>query len=116
MRQAWFLASWHRRVVGVIVAGELALTGVGCRQYCCFDNNPCAGLADAEQRAGRPRMRGADRGRRRRDLAGSRGKPLDDRNRRLDDGDRPDDDHPARRRQRAEQPSPIAAFMAAIGP
>ena len=42
MRQAWFLASWHRRVVGVIVAGQLALTGVGCQQYCCFDTDPCA--------------------------------------------------------------------------
>ncbi len=33
MRQAWFLALRRRRLLGVILAGELAFTGVGCCQH-----------------------------------------------------------------------------------
>ncbi|MFI5453989.1 MAG: hypothetical protein ACHRXM_00915 [Isosphaerales bacterium] len=42
MRQAWFLVLWRRRLLGVILAGELAFTGLGCHpNYYCYDN-PCA--------------------------------------------------------------------------
>jgi len=33
MRQAWFLALCRRRLLGVILAGELAFTGLGCCQH-----------------------------------------------------------------------------------
>jgi hypothetical protein len=33
MRLAWFLAFCRRRLVGVILAGELAFAGAGCHQY-----------------------------------------------------------------------------------
>jgi hypothetical protein len=45
MRQAGFLALLQRRVLAVIVAGELALTGLGCRQYCYWYADPCAPAA-----------------------------------------------------------------------
>ena len=41
MRQTWFLALW-RQVVGVVLAGALAFTGLGCHQYYYYSGDPCA--------------------------------------------------------------------------
>jgi len=45
MRQAWFLALLRRRVLAVVLAGELAFTGFGCQQYCYYYPDPCAPAA-----------------------------------------------------------------------
>ena len=42
MRHAWFLAFCRRRLLGVILAGELALTGLGCHQHYYYYGDPCA--------------------------------------------------------------------------
>ena len=42
MQHAWFLAFCRRRLLGVILAGELACTGLGCHQYYYYYGDPCA--------------------------------------------------------------------------
>jgi len=42
MRRAWYLAFCRRRLLGVILAGELACTGFGCHQYYYYYGDPCA--------------------------------------------------------------------------
>jgi hypothetical protein len=41
MRLVWFLALCRRRLLGVIVAGELALTGMGCHQHYYYYGDAC---------------------------------------------------------------------------
>jgi hypothetical protein len=41
MRHAWFLAFRRRRLLGVILAGELALTGLGCHQHYYYYGDAC---------------------------------------------------------------------------
>ncbi len=41
MRHAWFLALCRRRLLGVILAGELAFTGVGCHQHYYYYGDSC---------------------------------------------------------------------------
>jgi hypothetical protein len=41
MRQAWFLALCRRRLLGVILAGELAFMGLGCHQPYYYGNSAC---------------------------------------------------------------------------
>ena len=41
MRHAWFLAFCRRRLLGVILAGELAFTGVGCHQHYYYYGDAC---------------------------------------------------------------------------
>jgi hypothetical protein len=43
MRQAWFLALCRRRLLGVILAGELAFAGVGCHQHYYYYGDPACG-------------------------------------------------------------------------
>jgi len=45
MRHAWFLAFGRRRLLGVILAGELAFMGVGCNPYCFNYRDPCCAPA-----------------------------------------------------------------------
>jgi hypothetical protein len=42
MRHVWFLAFCRRRLLGVILAGELALTGMGCHQHYYYYGDACA--------------------------------------------------------------------------
>jgi hypothetical protein len=42
MRQAWFLALCRHHLLGVILAGALAFTGLGCHQhYYYYGDSPC---------------------------------------------------------------------------
>jgi hypothetical protein len=41
MRHAWFLAFCRRRLLGVILAGELAFTGMGCHQHYYYYGDAC---------------------------------------------------------------------------
>jgi hypothetical protein len=41
MRQAWFLALCRRRLLGVVLAGELAFMGLGCHQPYYYGNSAC---------------------------------------------------------------------------
>ncbi len=41
MRHAWVLAFCRRRLLGVILAGELALTGMGCHQHYYYYGDAC---------------------------------------------------------------------------
>jgi hypothetical protein len=43
MRQAWFLALSRRRLLGVILAGELAFIGAGCHQHYYYYGDPACG-------------------------------------------------------------------------
>ena len=41
MRHVWFLAFCRRRLLGVILAGELAFTGMGCHQNYYYYGDAC---------------------------------------------------------------------------
>jgi hypothetical protein len=41
MRHVWFLALCRRRLLGVVLAGELAFTGVGCHQHYYYYGDAC---------------------------------------------------------------------------
>jgi hypothetical protein len=41
MRSVWFVASCRRRLIFVVLAGELALTGVGCHQHYYYYGDAC---------------------------------------------------------------------------
>ena len=41
MRNAWFLAFCWRRLLGVILAGELVFTGMGCHQHYYYYGDAC---------------------------------------------------------------------------
>ena len=42
MRHAWFLAICRCRLLGVILAGEMVLAGVGCHQHYYYYGDACA--------------------------------------------------------------------------
>jgi hypothetical protein len=41
MRHVWFLTLCRRRLLGVILAGELAFTGIGCHQHYYYYGDAC---------------------------------------------------------------------------
>jgi hypothetical protein len=45
MRLGWFLTFCRHRLFGVILAGELAIMGVGCNPYCYNYRDPCCAPA-----------------------------------------------------------------------
>jgi hypothetical protein len=42
MRHVWFLTLCRRRLLGVILAGELAFTGIGCHQHYYYYGDACS--------------------------------------------------------------------------